>query len=169
MILREKTPFRLPLAVVFTLALLAGCGGGATSPTAADLDVGDLEFQSLALINESRAAGGLAPVDGDGTLAEVARRHSEAMRDGGFLGHADPATGVGLRQRLRGAGVRFEAAAQNVVRVRHAGNPAGVAHAELLASTDHRANLLDSRFTQAGVGVARDGNVYWVTQIFIRP
>ena len=153
----------------FVLVALTACGGGRSgSPTAAALTVTDVEFQSLALINESRAESGLGQLAGDPGAAAVARAHSEAMREGGFFGHTDPVAG-GLRQRLRAGGVSFSAAAENVVQVRHGANPAGVAHAELLASVTHSDNLLDTRFELAGIGVARDGNVYWVTQVFIRP
>lgn len=157
-------------AAILALGALVACGGsGGGSPTAASLTVGDIEFQSLALINDSRAGEGLAALGGDPAAAAVARAHSEAMRDGGFFGHSDPATGHGLRQRLRAGGVSFSAAAENLVQVRHGGNPAGVAHAELMASSTHRENILDARFELAGIGVARSGDSYWLTQIFIRP
>ena len=38
-----------------------------------------------------------------------------------------------------------------------------------MASATHRDNIMDPRFELAGIGVARQGNVFWVTQIFIRP
>jgi uncharacterized protein YkwD len=37
-----------------------------------------------------------------------------------------------------------------------------------MASPPHRANILGERFTNVGVGVATDGESYWITQIFIR-
>ena len=48
-------------------------------------------------------------------------------------------------------------------------DPATAAHLELMASPGQRASILDPRFEQAGVGVARLGESYWVTQIFVAP
>ena len=152
------------------LLLATACGGGGDSgPTAAILSVGDVEFQSYSLINEARGSEGMGAMGSDGAAAAVARRHSEAMRDLQFFGHENPATGQGLRQRLRDAGVAFSTAAENLVQVRHASNPAGVAHGELMASPTHRDNILSPRFELVGVGVARAGDTFWITQIFVRP
>ncbi len=154
--------------LLLALGPLAACGGDAASPTAAALSVEDVEFQSLTLVNQARAGAGLGVLASDPGAAAVARAHSEAMRDRGFLGHGDPASGGGLRQRLRAGGVPFGAAAENLVRVQHGGNAAGIAHAELMASPTHRENMLDERFELAGIGVARSGSTYWITQIFLR-
>jgi len=161
------------LAALLAAAALttAGCsgGGGESGPTAVVLDISEIEFQSLSLVNDARVTEGVEILGTDGGVAVVARRHSEAMRHQGFFGHDNPATGQGLRQRLRAAGVSFTAAAENLVQVNRAGNPAGVAHSELMASATHRENILSARFELAGIGVARAGDTFWISQIFIRP
>lgn len=35
-----------------------------------------------------------------------------------------------------------------------------------MASPDHRANMLDTRFTHVGIGFHRHGHILWVTMIF---
>ena len=47
--------------------------------------------------------------------------------------------------------------------------PAQVAHKQLMASASHRKNILSPKYRLAGVGVAKAGNTYWITQIFIKP
>ena len=38
-----------------------------------------------------------------------------------------------------------------------------------MASQSHRKNILSPKYKLAGVGGARAGNTYWITQIFIKP
>lgn len=42
-------------------------------------------------------------------------------------------------------------------------------HRALMNSSGHRANILDPRFTQIGIGVAWSGGRVWVTQVFREP
>ena len=160
--------------VVLVLALLgAGCSGSGedSSPTAAGggLQAADVEFQSLRLVNQARSSEKIKPQLGqDATAAQVARLHSEAMRDQGFFGHTSN-NGDGLRQRLDKAGVQYSGAAENLAEVYHRSNPAQVAHSQLMASASHRKNILSPKYRLAGVGVAKAGDTYWITQIFIKP
>ncbi|HET7481500.1 MAG TPA: CAP domain-containing protein, partial [Actinomycetota bacterium] len=39
-------------------------------------------------------------------------------------------------------------------------------HRAFMESPPHRANVLDKRFRYLGVGVARDGDMIWVTVLF---
>lgn len=152
--------------VLATAMALSACGGsdGPTAPTRGD---GQVALESFKLLETARTEILGAPeIRLDESLSAVATRHSEAMRDQGFLGHTDPRDG-GLRERLRGAGVPFSSAAENLVQVSDRNDPAGLAHAELMASPSHREHILDGRFLYVGIGVARLGDQYWVTQIFI--
>ena len=104
----------------------------------------------------------------DGRLSEVAREHSEAMRDGGFFGHRNP-SGQGLRGRLNSSGVQYSEASENLAQVNDDQQPALIAHHFLMSSPDHRDNILDSKFSRVGIGVARSGSSFWITQVFVRP
>ncbi len=161
-------------ALGFLLLMLAGvllaCGsGGGESPTAPGaLDAAAVEERSFGLINRARAQEGLEALSFDEDLSRLARDHSRAMRDQGFFGHEAP-NGAGLRSRLRASGIVFSAAGENLALVSHESDPAGIAHAQLLASPEHRDVMLDSRFVQVGVGVVRAGDAFWITQVFLKP
>jgi uncharacterized protein YkwD len=161
------------LILLVVAGLIVGCSGGGSeeSPTAAGsvLQAVDVEFQSLQLANQARTDEQVDPQLGqDSAVANVARLHSEAMRDEGFFGHTGK-NGDGLRQRLDKAGVQYSGAAENLAEVNHRSNPAQLAHHQLMASASHRKNILGSKYRLAGVGVAKAGDTYWITQIFIKP
>jgi len=157
----------VPLAAILLLTL-AGCGGsGGGGPTAPrGLTVDAVESRSFELLNGARGRVGEAPLAFDEAAAAVARAHSEAMRDQGFFGHVDPQRGD-LGQRLAATAIVFSVAAENLAAVEHDADPAGFAHAHLMDSPGHRQNILDPRFSEVGVGVARAGDGYWITQIFL--
>lgn len=155
-------------ALLLALAV-AACGGGSAGPTSPGTpEVAEVEQRSFDLLNGARAAAGVSPAYGlDPAVALVARRHSESMRDEGYFGHRDP-QGRTLVQRLDEAGISYRAAAENLARITGAPDPAGWAHDQLLASATHRANMLSEEFRLAGVGVAREGDTFWITQIFLQ-
>ncbi|HZZ84415.1 MAG TPA: CAP domain-containing protein [Anaeromyxobacteraceae bacterium] len=109
----------------------------------------------------------LAPLAWSAALAQVARRHSEAMAKAGQVAHVLPG-GLGLEERLRG--VRYRRALENVA----SGASALAAHGAAEESPAHRANLLERGVRELGVGVARrqlaSGEVeVFVTEILAEP
>lgn len=157
------------LAMAAAATLCLACGGGGpdspTTPTATSL--AELEFLSFDLANSARRDNNVQPMlELDELVAVVARAHSESMRDEGFFGHRG--SHGGLSDRLRSAGVSFSHAGETLAMVEGVPDPAGFAHSQFLDSEDHRAIMLDRRYRLAGVGVARDGDTYWFTQIYIR-
>lgn len=111
----------------------------------------------LCLLNEERSARGRAPLRADGSLRLAASGYARLMVDQGFFDHTSPrgstmvtrvkttaylqsTTSWSLGENLAwGAGRRATAAA--TVRA-------------WMESPGHRANILDSRFRDVGVGVA---------------
>ena len=89
------------------------------------------------------------------------------MRDLGYFSHVDP-QGMDVADRLHAASIRFSAAAENLIRVQNATNPAAYAHQQFMASPDHRANILDPRFRRIGIGAARRGDTWWITENFVK-
>lgn len=164
----RKLVLRL-LAVAAVGLLGLGCGGGGDSagPTAPGVtSIVEIEFLSFDLANSARTDGGISPqLQFDDLVGRVARDHSEAMRDLGFFSHSGP--DGGLTARLRAAGVEFSSAGENLAKLESVPDPAGAAHAQFMDSPEHRDVILDDRFRAAGVGVARSGNVIWLTQIYI--
>lgn len=155
-----------PLALLF----FAACGGGSSSPTEPSaVSPFQVESQSTGLVNQARSSEGVSPeLSQDQLIAQVAREHSTAMRDKGFFSHVDP-DGMRLRDRLRAAGVSFRSAGENLAQVDGSSDPAGQAHGMLMGSASHRENILGRRFEMIGVGVAKQGGTYWITQIFVEP
>lgn len=165
----RHTPGLSLLAVILLLGVGCGGGGGGGGPTTPlATTVTEVEFESFQLANAARRESGVRPLlERDERAAQVARAHSEAMRDQGFFSHQGPDGDLAVR--LRGAGIAFSSAGENLAKLSSVPNPAAEAHAQFLQSADHRDVMLDAGFELAGVGVARSGDTYWLTQIYLRP
>lgn len=140
----------LPLLVAALLAastLLAGAApAGATTTREARL---------LVRINEARASHGLAPLHLSTDLVTSARRHSRVMAAEGLLFHTPTLTSLCC----------WSAIAENVGT---AFSVSGV-HQAFMASAPHRANILDRRMRQVGVGIIVVNGRLWVTEVFRDP
>ncbi len=156
--------------------LLAIAGGQAAAeavPTALApdvpfLDVGEGELdpaaaeQVLAMTNLARIQAGLVPLADDPRLAEVAQQHSLEMLQQGYLSHDSPILGSPA-ERLRWAGVTFRSSGENVAFA----PTLAEGFQGLLASPEHRQNLLAADFTHVGIGVVRARRAGWlITQEF---
>jgi len=119
------------------------------------------EREILDLVNRERRARGLRPLVAEEGLAEAARRHSRRMAELRALSHQF-AGEAEYSRRLAHEGVRFDASGENVA---FAADTAQ-AHAALMHSPGHRANILDRDFTSAGIGVVATGQGIYVTQDF---
>jgi hypothetical protein len=145
-------PHRWTLTVAVVVALL-GAMIPAAGPALAD---GGTESQFVSLLNQERASRGLPSLQVAGDLTAVARRHSERMASSNNLHH---------NPNLGGEVSGWQKVGENVGR----GPSAGAIHQGFMNSASHRANILDSDWTQVGVGVViRDGQV-WVTEVFRLP
>jgi uncharacterized protein YkwD len=136
------------------------------------------EEQLVRLINETRESLQLGTLKPHPALAEVARAHSEAMRDLNFFAHESPRPGyhTAMDRFLK----RFDGypshIAENISRRYWRPGPAlteqmiALSHQEFLGSPGHRANMLGKDFVYVGVGIAvnPEGD-YWVTELFMNP
>jgi uncharacterized protein YkwD len=80
----------------------------------------------------------------------------------GYFGHVSP-SGRDLTSRLRQAGYTTHRAAENLAR----SSTPQRAHAQLMESPSHRANILDPALTHVGIGVAEREGELLVTQIYV--
>ncbi|HEV8429601.1 MAG TPA: CvpA family protein [Pyrinomonadaceae bacterium] len=112
----------------------------------------DLEKQMLDLVNKERQAAGLAPLQPDPELTEVARKHSADMFARGYFAHDTP-EGLSPFDRMREANVRFITAGENLALA----PTIPVAHTGLMNSPGHRANILRREFGRVGIGVMDGG------------
>lgn len=115
----------------------------------------------LEMLNAARQSERLGQLRVHAQLSQVAQEHAQAMLKAGRVAHnlgdGDPAERVARRGMLLSMTGENVARADSLVR----------AHRALWGSPSHRGNMLHSRFTDAGIGVARgqDGS-FWVCQIF---
>jgi uncharacterized protein YkwD len=130
-----------------------------------------IEREIAAEVNAERRAAGLEPLAYDTALAEVGRRHSEDMRDRGFIDHTNP-DGDSLAERYAEVGLGCPGG-ENIYYTpngRLAASSGALADHVVRAwlnSEGHREALLKDRFTRQGIGVVvgSDGALY-VTQDF---
>lgn len=127
----------------------------------------DAEAYAARLLAIDREREGVSTLVIDPELTDVARAHSEEMRDLGYFGHRSPRTGLAA-DRVRDARYRTSMTGENLAK----NDSLAEAEASLLASVGHRANLLSPDFTHVGVGVAKAverGQTQWyVTQLFAK-
>jgi hypothetical protein len=133
------------------LALLVGAADTAQASTGSD------EAYVHAKVNEARA-GRLPGLGDDGRLDAVARAQAARMRDQGRIFH-NPNNG----EDADAAGYNWQRVGENV----GVGPDVADVQRAFMASDSHRANILDARFTDLGIGVAvaPNGRVY-VAQVF---
>lgn len=110
----------------------------------------DAERRVVELVNAARREAGLQPVGIDAALAAVGRAQAEAMFRSAFFAHDSPTTGSPT-DRLLAAGIPFLLAGENLALAATVDE----AHARLMESPGHRANILNPAFTRLGVGVVR--------------
>jgi len=131
-------------------------------------DLAAAEAHALALLNADRARFGIAPLAPDARLADIARAHSNDLRDNAFFAHLSPRTGL-AGDRLASAGYRARSHAENLAR----NDSITEAQASLLGSIGHRRNVLNPKLTHVGLGLARktrdDATDWYVTQLFAVP
>lgn len=124
-----------------------------SGPAFAGPNEGDL----FAAVNAARASAGLPAYSYAGDLASVARAQAERMAASGELYH-NPS----LASDVSG----WSRIGENVA---YAGDWRS-AHQVMMNSAPHRAAILDSGYTQMGVGtaVSKDGT-FWVSEVFRTP
>jgi len=121
----------------------------------------------LALINRDRQAAGLGTLAWDDRVAAVSRAHSADMRKTKIVGHVSPTTGAAA-DRVRAAGIKTAVVLENVAQ----SSAIGEAHAALMNSPGHRANILEPQATHVGIGIVLGDDVgrreIFLTEVFIR-
>jgi uncharacterized protein YkwD len=123
------------------------------------------EVAVLTLVNQARARINCAALSVDPRLAGAARAHSADMANRDYFAHDTP-EGVNVGTRVTNAGYRWSAVGENIAK----GQPdAAAVMLAWLNSPGHRANILNCRYTNIGIGLAfQDGTPLW-TQDFGTP
>jgi len=136
------------------------------APAEAVSDV-DAERRMLALINASRAAGGLVPLMTDDAATRTARGHSEVESRHGYVYHDGPDGTAGSRNvPACGNGWYGENTGKvwqgNVERL----------HVEFMSEPwvpiNHRTNIMDPSFRRIGIGAVQGRDALYMTMVFCR-
>jgi uncharacterized protein YkwD len=115
-----------------------------------DLTHVSAETAVLRLVNAERAKAGCQALTVDTRLATAARLHSADMVARHYFSHTTP-DGVTFSSRITAAGYKWSLAGENIA----AGQPdASAVMRSWMGSPGHRANILNCRFRQIGVGLA---------------
>jgi uncharacterized protein YkwD len=119
------------------------------------------EKQLVELINQERAREGVPPLVVDERLTQAARKHTQLMVKHNVLAHQS-VDEQPLQVRVADEGLRSDRQAENVaLEIDVAG-----AHAILMNSPAHRANILSRDYNAIGVGVILSGDKLYVTEDF---
>jgi uncharacterized protein YkwD len=140
-----------------------GCAG--TPPLAVDEA---LEQEVLGLVNAERRSRGLAALRASAPLSDAARLHAREMADGGYFEHDSlERTSRGLAKACDWSErvMRFAPDAHHLAENLAAGaETASEVVSGWMTSPEHRRNILDPNFREAGVGYWPGGSAgyYWV-------
>ncbi|AFZ34162.1 SCP-like extracellular [Stanieria cyanosphaera PCC 7437] len=129
----------------------------------------ELINQVLELTNAERTKAGLKPLKLNSKLVNAAQNHSKNMAEDDFFSHTGE-DGSSVSDRVQDAGYQYSRVGENIA--------AGQKTAEQVVqgwmnSPGHRANILNSNFTEIGIGYeylendtgSVNYNYYW-TQVF---
>jgi uncharacterized protein YkwD len=157
--------------ILLVALLCASASGAAPTPSGFTEDV---ETRVVALTNDLRKKQGLQPVQPESRLTDAARYFAAHIAKTDKLDH--DADGSTPADRITKRGYRYCIVAENLSNEYSSGGftPERLAENFIRGwneSPTHRANMLESEFTQIGLGIA-PGNQpgeYYAVQIFGRP
>jgi uncharacterized protein YkwD len=150
-----------------------------TTPHPTPLSVSSqIENKLIALTNAERAKNNLPPLKTTALLMTLARSHSTDMATNNYFSHTDLTGGspsdraakIGIANKLLSDNTYLVGVAENIGLITGGGLTAdGVARMQIanwMNSPGHRANILDPRFSEIGIGVSLTGTSYYSTQNF---
>ena len=122
------------------------------------------QVEVLNLVNKERKANGLKPLTLNKELSNVANIKSRDMIEKGYFDHTSPTYGSPF-DMMKTFNISYKAAGENIAMGQK--TPSEVMNS-WMNSSGHRANILNSTYTELGVGIQKDSNgtIYW-TQMFI--
>lgn len=124
------------------------------------------------LLNQHRAAAGVAPLALDPALAAVARAHSCDMLQHQLMSHTG-SDGSSPFQRIQAAGIHYTAAGENIGTSSGYGLIPGVdmndrdMMAEPLTQYVHHWNIVNAGYARTGIGVVYANGQEWLTEDFV--
>ena len=111
--------------------------------------------EAFVVLNNDRAAHGLAPVIPHGELLAKAQAWADKLASDGRLSHSNLSSGVPGCWRSLGENVGYGATVENVQNA-------------FMNSQGHKDNVLNGAYGFAGTGVSRNGDRVYVVQVFMQ-
>lgn len=149
------------VALALFVALTAGLGAGAAGAQSAEGDDRAAAIRILELVNRDRGRAALPALAERADVLAVAASWSTTMAQARALSHNDDYFSAASIERLNAKSL-----GENVAR----NGDVDDAHARLMASPGHHANIMSAKFTVVGIAVFRDADgTYWVTESFLLP
>ena len=138
---------------------------GTTATTTSSANTSAEEQQAVTLLNQDRAANGLPALKVNAKLTALAESYAQDMIDRNYFSHYNP-EGQSPFDRMSKAGISYSYAGENLA----INTNVTAAETAFMNSSGHRDNILNSNYTEVGIGVKHDskGSVY-VVQEFIKP
>jgi uncharacterized protein YkwD len=113
------------------------------------------EARMLTKINHARADHGLRPLTASPDLMAAARGHTVSMAGSRTLFHTASFSSLCCWDTI-GENVGYGFSVRGL-------------HRQFMHSAPHRANILDPRMRQVGVGIVKRDGALWVTEVFRDP
>ncbi len=165
---------RVWVALLIAIAL-SGCEAvGLLSPSLEQIpsaestpEIGQMEAKIRVRINQIRQQYNLEPLSHNDQLAQVARQYSQQMSAQDFFSHTSP-DGKTPATRVKSVGVTYRLVGENLFKCTNIPEPVPAAVQGWMDSPGHRKNILRSEYQETGIGVWREGNTYYITQLFLR-
>jgi uncharacterized protein YkwD len=127
-----------------------------------------LERQAFDILNQKRAENGISPIKWSDDMAKIARLHSQDMAQYKYFSHSGR-DGSMVNDRADSLGFsNWQAMGENIAFSRGFEKPVEFTCENWMKSPSHRQNILDTRWKEAGIGLAisPDGS-YYFTEVFI--
>jgi len=121
------------------------------------------EQQMVNLVNAERKAAGLDALKVNMELTLMARDKSQDMINKNYFDHNSPTYGSPF-DMMKAYGITYRAAGENIAMNSSVSN----AHTALMNSPGHRANILNSSYSEIGIGIVQNSSgYYYISQEFI--
>ena len=144
-----------------------------TQSSSAEVDSGELYRavmdEIVRLSNIEREKNGAPPLSADRNLETAATGHSEEMARMSYFSHDSPVAGrASPGDRIKLSGINPRMTGENIAKFGSYPVATLAENAVIgwMNSPPHRRNLLDPNFTHIGIGVARNGRTFYLTQNF---
>lgn len=143
----------MQLSALISILSLAACTIAAPQGEVANLEKRDYRLDIIIMANQKRQAAGCKPLSLDAALHRAAQVQADDMARFQYTGHVSH-NGRTMGDRIRKEGYKFGMIGENVA----SGSPSMTPKSAIegwMKSAGHKANILNCRYQNSGVGYGR--------------